>query len=138
MEPADHLRSVPIFEGLTDSEINEIALAAQEREFEEGAFIVTQGSAGLGFYLLIEGKVRVVRNQKTMAEFGPTGFFGEMSLLESVPRSASVVAIKPTKCLVIGSWDFRTLLMKEPSIAIKMLEVMSRRLRESQEHVGPD
>jgi CRP/FNR family transcriptional regulator, cyclic AMP receptor protein len=135
MEALEHLREVPLFEGLSDAEISEIAQAAQEREFPAGAMIVTQGSPSLGFFLLVEGKVQVVRNHKPVAEFGPHGFFGEMSLLEELPRSASVVALEPAKCLVIGSWDFRTLLTKQPEIAIKMLRDMSRRLRETQEQV---
>lgn len=138
MGPVEFLKQVPLFEGLTEEEITEVALAAQEREFPKGAFIVTQGSPGLGFYLLVDGKVQVLRNRKAVAELGPGGFFGEMSLLDEAPRSASIVALEPAKCLVLGSWDFRLLLKKKPEIGIKMLEVMSKRLRETNEKLGID
>lgn len=138
MGPVDYLKKVPLFEGLTEAEVTEVALASQERDFPAGAFVVTQGSPGLGFYLLVEGDVEVLRNRKAVAELGPGGFFGEMSLLDEAPRSASIVAKTAVKCLVLGSWDFRVLLKKKPEIAIKMLEIMSRRLRAANERLGLD
>lgn len=138
MGTVDYLRRVPLFEGLTESELTEVALATQERDFPGGAFIVTQGSPGLGFYLLVEGKVQVMRNRKQVADLAAGDFFGEMSLLDESPRSASIIATEATKCLVLGSWDFRVLLKKKPEIAIKMLEILSRRLRDSNEKLGLD
>lgn len=138
MSSVDYLRKVPLFHELSESELTELALAAQVRDFPKDAFIVTQGSTGLGFYLLVEGRVEVLRNRKPLAEFGPGGFFGEMSLLDESPRSASIVALEPTKCLVLGSWDFRVLLKRKPEIAINMLTVMSKRLRDTNEMLGLD
>ena len=68
--------------------------------------------------------------------FGAGDFFGEMSLLDQAPRSATIRAIEQTQCLMLSSWDFKALLERYPSIAVKLLEVLSRRLRVADERIG--
>jgi CRP-like cAMP-binding protein len=108
----EFLGRVPIFESCTPEEISSIAAVAQEHSYAPGQIIVTQGTPGQAFYL-----------------------FGEMSLLDSAPRSATIRAIDETRCLMLSSWDFKGLIERSPSIAIKLLEVLSRRLRVADERL---
>lgn len=130
------LAKVPIFSNCTPEEITAISGVAQDAFFQPGQIIVTQGTPGQAFYLIIDGQVEILRDNKSLGAFGPGDFFGEMSLLDQAPRSATIRALKDTQCLMLSSWDFRALLERHPSIAIKLLEVLSRRLRVANERVG--
>jgi CRP-like cAMP-binding protein len=132
----EFLTRVPIFGSCSAEEIAAIAGVAQASHFEPAQIIVTQGTPGQAFYLVLAGRVEIVRDNKSLGAFGAGDFFGEMSLLDQAPRSATIRAIEPTDCLMLSSWDFKSLLEKHPSIAIKLLEVLSRRLRVADEHLG--
>jgi len=130
------LARVPIFGNCSPDEIQAIAAVAQESFFQPGQIIVTQGTPGQAFYLVLEGRVEILRDNKSLGAFGPGDFFGEMSLLDQAPRSATIRALDQTQCLMLSSWDFKALLEKYPSIAVKLLEVLSRRLRVADERMG--
>ncbi len=130
------LSRVPIFANCTAEEIAAIAQVAQESQFLPGQIIVTQGTPGQAFYLVLAGRVEILRDGTSLGAFGPGDFFGEMSLLDQAPRSATIRALELTQCLMLSSWDFKALLEKHPSIAIKLLEVLSRRLRVADERLG--
>jgi CRP-like cAMP-binding protein len=135
MSNATFLARIPLFAHCTAQEIEAIEAVAQEHVYEPGQIIVTQGTPGQAFYTVISGRVEIVRDGKSLGAFGPGDFFGEMSLLDQAPRSATIRALETTKCLMLSSWDFRALLEKHPSIAIKLLEVLSRRLRVADERM---
>jgi CRP-like cAMP-binding protein len=135
MGTEEFLARVPLFASCTAPEIAAMAATMQEHSFESGQIIVTQGTPGQAFYLIVSGRVEMSRDDSTIGAFGAGDFFGEMSLLDQAPRSATVRALEPTTCLMLSSWDFRALLEKHPSIAIKLLEVMSRRLRVTDERL---
>lgn len=88
-----------------------------------------EGDAGLGFYLILEGRALVKRRGKTIAKIGKGGFFGEMSLLDNQPRSAGVIAEEPTKCLVVLRWNFWSMVDRNSKVARELLQEMARRLR---------
>ena len=136
MAHEEFLARVPIFANCTAPEIAAITSVAQESGFQAGQVIVTQGTPGQAFYLVISGRVEIIRDGQSLGAFGPGDFFGEMSLLDSAPRSATIRAIDPTTCLMLSSWDFKALLEAHPSIAIKLLEILSRRLRVADERLG--
>jgi CRP-like cAMP-binding protein len=73
--------------------------------------------------------VRVVRDGDPIAEMGPGEFFGELSVIDGAPRNAQVVTLAPTVCLGIASWDFETLLLEQPGVALAVLRAVVRRLR---------
>lgn len=127
---------VPLFANCTAEEIAAIASVAQEHSYVAGQIIVTQGTPGQAFYMVLSGRVEIVRDDKSLGTFGQGDFFGEMSLLDSAPRSATIRAVEPTVCLMLSSWDFKALLEKHPSIAVKLLEVLSRRLRVADERLA--
>jgi len=132
----EFLARVPIFEHCTLEEIASIAAVAQEHDFAPGQIIVTQGTPGQAFYLILAGRVGIERDGRPLGAFGTGDFFGEMSLLDKAPRSATITAIEPTTCLMLSSWDFKAVLERTPSIAIKLLEVLSRRLRVADERLA--
>ena len=130
------LAKVPLFASCTPQEIEAVAGVAQEHAFTPGQIIVTQGTPGQAFYMILSGRVEILRDGASLGTFGPGDFFGEMSLLDQAPRSATIRASEPTTCLMLSSWDFKALLEKHPSIAVKLLEVLSRRLRVADERLG--
>jgi CRP/FNR family transcriptional regulator, cyclic AMP receptor protein len=136
MAHEEFLARVPIFANCTAEEVKAISGVAQEGYFQPGQIIVTQGTPGQAFYLILSGRVEILRDGVSLGAFGPGDFFGEMSLLDQAPRSATIRALDHTSCLMLSSWDFKTLLENHPSIAIKLLEVLSRRLRVADERIG--
>jgi CRP-like cAMP-binding protein len=136
MSNEEFLNRVPIFSNCTTEEISVIAGVAQESFFQPGQIIVTQGTPGQAFYMILAGRVEILRDGVSLGAFGPGDFFGEMSLLDSAPRSATIRALDHVSCLMLSSWDFKALLERHPSIAIKLLEVLSRRLRVADERIG--
>ena len=136
-EKSDLLDRVELFSGLGGVPLSAIADVAVEVEFPAGRAIVRQGEVGTGFFLLVSGAAKVVRDGETIARLAPGDFFGELSLLEQAPRTASVIADEPTACLGIASWDFERLLEEQPGLAVGILRGVARRLRlatESQRH----
>ena len=136
MAHEEFVARVPIFAHCTAEEIAAITGVAQEGFFQPGQIIVTQGTPGQAFYLILAGRVEILRDGVSLGAFGPGDFFGEMSLLDQAPRSATIRALDNTQCIMLSSWDFKSLLERHPSIAIKLLEVLSRRLRVADERIG--
>jgi CRP/FNR family transcriptional regulator, cyclic AMP receptor protein len=129
------LREVGLFAGVGDDGLAAVAAKATEIAFEAGRTIVRQGEVGTGFFLVVSGQARVVRDGRTLAELGPGQFFGELSLLDQQPRIAQVVAETPTACLALASWDFEAILTSQPGVALAILRGVARRLRAvSEEH----
>jgi len=128
-ERIERLRGVGLFHDVPDEGLAAIADAATEIAFPAGRTIVRQGEVGTGFYLILAGTARVVRDGDTIADLGPGEFFGELSLLDGGPRIAQVVASEPTDCLAIASWDFEPILATKPGVALAILREVARRLR---------
>lgn len=122
------LQNVPIFSGLNERQLRHLAKDSMGREFKVGDTVVKQGEKGLGFYLLLDGHVEVRRKGRKLATLGPGHFFGEMALFDDQPRSADVVAVEPTRCLVLSKWEFWGVAMGEPRMLRGMLGEMARRL----------
>ena len=131
--PIDAFRAVPLFRGLGDDELTAVAKLSKKMEFNEGEKIVKEGEAGLGFYVIVKGSASVRHKNKTIAQLGRGSFFGELALLDSMPRSADVVAAEPTACLVLLRWNFWSLVSKNKKVIKGLLEEMARRLRASNE-----
>lgn len=136
MAHEEFLGKVPLFAACVPAEIEAIAAVAQANEFQPGQIIVTQGTPGTAFYLILQGRVEIMRDGSSLGALSAGDFFGEMSLLDNAPRSATIRALETTTCLMLSSWDFKALLEQHPSIAIKLLEVLSRRLRVTDERFG--
>lgn len=141
MSTADHLASVWLFRNASRESLECLAAFAFQREFEAGDVIMREGQTGNGLYIITAGTVEVVKglespNPQRVATLGEGDVFGEMALLDELPRSASVRAIGPTACLGIDRFLFLTQIQKDPTVAITMLQVLARRLREMDENLG--
>jgi CRP/FNR family transcriptional regulator, cyclic AMP receptor protein len=128
-EVADQLASVPLFAGCSKRELQTIARAAKEVSHPAGKVLAAEGEKGVGFFLILEGTAKVTVGGRTRNTLGPSEFFGEISLLDQGPRSATVIATSPVKLLGITAWVFQGLVQEHPAIALKMLEVVAGRLR---------
>jgi len=120
----------PLFRGLVPDDLAAVAAAAIEVDFPAERVIARQGEIGTGFFIVVSGRVRVVRDGTVVAHLGPGEFFGELSILDGGPRVAQVVTDEPTVCLAIPSWDFERVLREEPGVALAVLKVVAARLRE--------
>ena len=127
---AHQLADVPLFRDLNKRALDRIEKVVRERNFKAGETIVTQGDEGVGFFLITDGQVKVVRDGNDLATLGSGDFFGEQALLDNYRRSATVTAAAPTKTLAIMRSDFIAEVRANPDIAVEILAVMSRRLRE--------
>ncbi|HLQ06149.1 MAG TPA: cyclic nucleotide-binding domain-containing protein [Nitrososphaerales archaeon] len=124
------LAKVPLFSGLDEKELMDIVAVGSEVSFAPGKAILKQGEPGLSFLLVLEGKVEVRKGEKVIAETGPGGFFGEMTVFDDKPRSADIVAVEPTRCFGITNWSFIPMLRSNPSVAIGIINELVRRLRQ--------
>ncbi len=125
------LKQVPLFSRLKDRELKAILKSATDKEFKAGTKIVSEGDAGVGFYLIISGGADVRRGEERLARLGKGSFFGEMSLLDDAPRSADVIATEDTRCFVLTPWAMKGLIAAHPEVALGMLAELARRLRET-------
>jgi CRP-like cAMP-binding protein len=125
------LRSVSIFKGLNDKQLKSLAEAGRESSFAQGATIIEEGEPGVGFYMILSGSVEVRRGGKALAKLSAGNFFGEMTLLDKMPRSADVVATAPATCFVLSGWSFAGTIRSDPEIALGLLKEMVKRLRET-------
>jgi len=128
-EAVKFLKKTSLFGQFSEKELEALFSTAKVREFEAGSTIVREGDpASIGFYLVLEGQVEVRKGQKTLAKLGAGDYFGEMALLSDAPRSADVVAVEKTKCLMITRWELRSIISSYPEVALKMLGELARRL----------
>jgi CRP/FNR family transcriptional regulator, cyclic AMP receptor protein len=129
--PAQMLGEVGLFEGLSNKELKQIYQASREVVFPQGSIIVKEGEEGVGFHLIVAGKAKVTLKGRARTMLGPGKFFGELSLIDRGPRTATVTAETDVTTLSLVSWEFLPLVEKTPSIARKLLLEMCRRLREA-------
>ncbi|HVB12189.1 MAG TPA: cyclic nucleotide-binding domain-containing protein [Nitrososphaerales archaeon] len=127
------LEHVPLFSSLKKPHLKKLVEASTIRSFDAGEFITKQGDAGVAFYLILEGQVEVRRSNRSLAKLGEGQFFGELTLIDNHPRTADVVAIDRSKCLLLSSWTFHGLVKANPDIALALLKEMAQRLRKTDE-----
>ncbi len=129
------LGEVPLFSGLSKKEIAAIAGAAKEVTHRAGSVLAREGDSGIGFFVISDGTAQVSINGRRRGRLGPGDFFGEISLLDQGPRTATITAETDVTSLGLTAWEFRRLIESNPSIASKMLKIMAQRLRSSSRSV---
>ncbi len=137
----DTLRQVPLFKDLAPREMQILANTCREREYAANTTLLRQGETGVGLFVITSGTVSITQHQeggeeREIARLGPSEVLGEMSLLDDLPRSATATAAEPTRALVLPVWDFRAALREAPEIGIKLLAVLSQRLRRVEQRAG--
>ena len=139
---ADNLRRVPILAPLKEEHLEMLSKLANQRTFNQGEVIIRQGDPGAGLYVIIEGAVDVTWREKPgnpevkLNTLSKGEFFGEMSLIDGYPRSATVTAKDEAQVIELDRWVFLDALRREPNIAVAMLPILTRRIRSLQEHTA--
>lgn len=129
------LGEVPLFSGLTKKELTAIAGAAKEVTHRAGSVLAREGESGIGFFVISDGTAQVSIRDRKRGKLGRGDFFGEISLLDQGPRTATITAETDVTTIGLTAWDFRRLIESNPSIASKMLKIMAQRLRASSKSV---
>jgi CRP/FNR family cyclic AMP-dependent transcriptional regulator len=124
------LSAARLFDGVDADGMDRIAAVAVEVAFPADHPIARQGEIGSGFFVIVDGGARVVRDGRTVATLGPGDYFGELSVLDGQPRIAQVLADGPTTCLALATWDFEAVLLAEPRVSLAILRGLAGRLRE--------
>jgi len=127
----DVVRKVPLFSQLDPHHLDRIAGSVGEKRAETGAMLAHQGRRERDFLLILDGAARVERDGKVLAHLKTGDFFGEMSLVDGAPRSATVIADSPCVLLVIDRRPFRKLLDSDPKLETKILATLCQRLRDA-------
>ena len=125
----DVLSDVPLFSGLSKRHLNKIADVAGSRRFPRYSTIVRAGERGDTFFVILDGTVLVKPPGKRTVRLAAGDSFGEMALLDDVPRSATVEAQDEVFVMLLGRSAFSRMLAKEPKIAIALLQALAQRLR---------
>ncbi|HEX8098950.1 MAG TPA: cyclic nucleotide-binding domain-containing protein [Actinomycetota bacterium] len=134
-ETAELLGKVPIFSELSRKDLERIAGAAKEVTHRSGSTLAREGESGVGFFLIVNGTANVDVGGTRRKQLSAGDFFGEISLLDGGPRTATVVAESDVTTIGLTQWDFKSFIEQNPSIASKMLKVMATRLRASSQDV---
>ncbi|HEX5909920.1 MAG TPA: cyclic nucleotide-binding domain-containing protein [Thermoleophilaceae bacterium] len=122
------LKALPLFEGVSDEDLDKIAPFVSEVSVSEGKHLVDEGDYAYEFMAIEEGEAEVVRGDETLATLSAGDYFGEIGLLEDDRRNATVIARSPMRLLTLDQWDMKRLEKAIPSAAEKIREtVRSRR-----------
>lgn len=137
---SSYLRQVTFFADLADEDVAQLMAAAKRRTFRSGEVIFHRDDLGQVLYMIKEGKVKICiispdGQEISLAVLGKGEYFGEFSLLDSLPRSADAIALEKVECYTLQRSDFHNAIMKNPKIAIKVMESLTKRLRNTDEMV---
>jgi CRP-like cAMP-binding protein len=127
----DHLAQVPLFSALSRKELALVGRRAEDVKVDQGRILVSEGSTGSEFFVIIDGKASVSKKGRKVATLGAGDAFGELALLDKAPRNATVTAETPLEVVVLGQREFGGLIDEVPGFARKLLAGMARRLREA-------
>ncbi len=126
----DHLRNVPLFQSLSQKDLEKIAKAGDEVTMPAGSLIIDQGQTGREAFVILSGTVGVKRNGKRMSTVGPGNIVGELSLLDHGPRTATVVCETDCTFLLLDQRRFLGVIEDVPAIAQKLLRSLASKIRD--------
>jgi CRP/FNR family transcriptional regulator/CRP/FNR family cyclic AMP-dependent transcriptional regulator len=139
MAHEEALAAVELFSQLSRKDLSRLGRAVVERKYKKGETIIKEGEQAVAFFIIVKGKVEVTQGTaaktQKLNELGPGQWFGDQALLDGLPRQATVKALEDTECLVLSRWDFVAELRTSPHIAVAMLPILSRRLRETDDRL---
>jgi CRP/FNR family transcriptional regulator, cyclic AMP receptor protein len=124
------LARAPLFSDLSKKELTQLARMSDDMEIEAGHVLCGEGEIGRECFVIVDGEVEVTRKGRPVKRTGGDDFFGEIALLEDIPRTATVKAKSPLRLFVLTSRDFRHLVESSPSVERKVMRSLARRLVE--------
>jgi len=134
------LRRVPLFSGLNEQQLETLAAGSARRSYPKGRTIVSEGEPSQSMYILLAGRAKVQRSdtegkEVILAVLGSGEFFGEMSLIDDAPRSASVITLEPCEFMAVSKDAFKAMLVQSPEVAMAVMRGLVRRLREADQKI---
>jgi CRP/FNR family cyclic AMP-dependent transcriptional regulator len=137
-ETIGRLKRVPLFNGCTDKQLEFIASRVEELDFPSGKTLCKEGQSGGDFFIILSGTAEARRSERPVRAMGPGDFFGEIALVDNGPRTATVVATSPLRCLVLGPNQFQDVLYQNADIAVKVMHALASRLRATERALPAD
>ncbi len=128
-ERVERLRTVPLFQSCTDPQLQFIATRVEDLDFPAGKVLCEEGASGGDFFIVLSGEAEVRRSGKKVDTMREGDFFGEISLIDNGPRTATVVAAMPMRCFVLSAGQFQDVLYQSGEIARQILYTVTKRLR---------
>ena len=128
-EIEETLARVPLFSGIKPKELKKLSKRMTERDFNEGDEITREGESGIGFFVIEEGNASVSVGGNIVRTLGPGEHFGEVALIDSGPRSATIIASTDLRCRGMSAWEFKPFVEEHPEVAWGLLETLVGRLR---------
>ena len=135
-ERQELLEKVSMFSACNKKELGRLAAVAQERRVDSGAVLTKEGEPGDEFFVVAEGMAKASIKGRKVGSIPAGSFFGELSLLDQGPRTATVTAELPTRLVVITAKDFGKVLDEIPSISLKIMKGLATRIRKADEDWG--
>ncbi len=140
MNDVDVLSKISLFSLLKKRDLRRISKHSRHHSFNKGDMIIREGERDGRVFVIISGEVEVIinlgeKNERVLEVFRSNNYFGEMAVLDDYIRTASVVAREDTEVLSLDQWNIREEIKKYPSIAIELLQTLSRRLRTAQKEI---
>jgi CRP/FNR family cyclic AMP-dependent transcriptional regulator len=134
------LRTVPLFSGLDDSELERLSKVSGRRRAARGEQVVRAGEDAEALLVMLNGRAKVTNfdeegREIILAWLGPGEFFGEMGLIDGSPRSASVIAVENCELMVLGKAEFQRCMQDNFQVAQKLMQILVQRLREADRHI---
>jgi CRP/FNR family transcriptional regulator, cyclic AMP receptor protein len=135
-----NIKSVNLFTAMKDEQIEAISRITMLKTYPKNYVIFQEGERGDALFIIVKGRVKVLLYGEDGREYildviGTGGFFGELSLIDELPRSANVTTVEESELLIIRRSDFVRLLMENPAMTINILKILSRRLRAADERI---
>lgn len=128
-EKLELLHRIPLFAGLGKREVERLGMLAEEVDVPAGKLLMRQGDHGDDMMVIVSGSVGVVRNGERLNTLGPGDWFGEIALIGSGPRTASVTTEAPTRLIVVNHRDFHSVMEEFPEVAAQVLATLAHRIR---------
>jgi CRP/FNR family transcriptional regulator, cyclic AMP receptor protein len=132
-EKLEHLKRVPLFAKMGTRELERLGALADEVEVGLDTVLAEQGRVGHEFFIVLEGRVMVLEGRTPVRTLGPGDFFGEIALIESVPRTATVRAEGIVRLLVIGHREFNALMDEFPTVRSAVMDALAERVRRTED-----
>jgi CRP-like cAMP-binding protein len=141
MHTAEFLSTVPLFNSLESADLQRFGELMREKSYPKGTVILFEHDPGDSLFVLRQGRVKVVRvgedgREVILGVLGPGEYFGELSLIDDMPRSAHVIAMEDSALLMLHRDDFRRRVEASPPVAWALLQGLSRRLRRADDKIG--
>jgi CRP-like cAMP-binding protein len=122
------LKRAPLFEGLSKKELAELARVTDDLKVDPGTVLCREGKVGREFFVIVDGTAEVTKDGKRIARRSGGEFVGEIALLKTTKRTATVTATTPLRCFILTQADFRRVLEANPGVQLKVMQALADRL----------